>query len=100
MDMRKYDFTKSNVDKSPAEAGVYILYAGETIIYIGRAQGGSTTIRSRLQRHESGAEGSCTQKATAYSRMVTDDSVNLEVELLEWHETSYGKLPRCNSRVG
>lgn len=60
----RYAFTKENVDKSPDEKGVYALYDGDVLIYYGRASGDSVTIRTRLQSHQRGDEGRCTQSAT------------------------------------
>jgi hypothetical protein len=77
-----------------------MLAQGSEIIYIGRAQGGTTTIRSRLKDHFSGREGVCTKKPTHYCSEVIPNPVAREKELLEWFKKKYGKLPRCNQRVG
>jgi hypothetical protein len=94
------EFTKANVDKSPENAGVYALFDGNECIYYGRAQGGSVTIRSRLQSHQRGDEGPCTKKATHYKREVTSYPISREKELLEAYEKSFGRLPRCNKKIG
>jgi hypothetical protein len=91
-------FTKERVDKAPAVAGVYALVDGEVLIYYGRALGSSETIRSRLQSHQAGREGRCTQQATHYMREPTDRPKLREKELLEEYEMLYGYLPRCNDR--
>lgn len=96
----KYGFTQENVDKSPDDHGVYELYEGEELIYIGRAAGDGVTIRSRLQDHFRGDDGSCTQRADGYRREVTDRPRAREVELLNEHQRRYGRLPRCNARIG
>jgi|GEM_PF-896160 len=95
-----YAFTWENIQNAPAQAGVYALFDGDEIIYIGRAQGGNTTIRSRLSAHKNGNEGSCTQFALAYWRETTSRPVSREKELLEWFKGKHGRLPRCNSRIG
>ena len=56
-------FTKENVDLAPASPGVYELVQKEAVIYIGKS---GTSIRSRLQRHLNGDEGSCTKAADHY----------------------------------
>lgn len=94
----KYAFTEENVNRSPEEHGVYALFDGDTIIYYGRASGDNVTIRSRLQCHLRGDEGSCTQKATHYRREATSRPVSRESELLKEFEDTYGRLPRCNER--
>jgi hypothetical protein len=44
-----FAFTESNVNKAPAEHGVYALYDRDVTTYIGRASGDGVTIRSRLK---------------------------------------------------
>ena len=62
--------------------------------------GGTVTIRSRLQDHLAGRAGACTQRATHYWREATTSPVTREVELQEAYKAKHGKLPRCNERVG
>ena len=94
----KYPFTEENVNKAPAEHGVYQLYDGDVTIYIGRASGEGVTIRSRLQSHYRGDEGPCTEAATHYRREVISRPIARESELLDKYEEKYGELPRCNDR--
>ncbi len=97
----RYEFTDENMGRSPEMAGVYALYDGDETIYIGRAQGDTTTIRSRLQAHKRGDEGTCTIDATHYRREPTESAVRRETELLEeYKRNNGGRLPRCNKRVG
>jgi len=91
--MARYSFTKTNVDRSPAKPGVYMLYSGETLIYVGSSE---ASIRSRLQRHRSGEEGRGTAGATHYDRLTCSDPLEMEASLLRAHKRQYGKLPRCN----
>jgi excinuclease UvrABC nuclease subunit len=92
-----YEFTEVNVNNAPNTAGVYALYDNGTTTYIGRAQGGYTTIRTRLQSHKSGREGRCTQAATHYKRETCSNPVTREKELLQEYVNTHGKLPRCNN---
>ena len=97
----RYRFNSENIDRSPEEPGVYALYDDSELIYYGRAQGNTVTIRSRLQSHLRGDEGSCTQNATHYKREPCPNPVTREKELLEeFKKTHHGNLPRCNERVG
>jgi hypothetical protein len=96
----KYIFSKENVVKAPAAHGVYALYVGNELTYIGRASGIGVTIRSRLLCHQRGDEGPCTASATSYSREVTTTPILRERELLEEFKRIYGRLPRCNARAG
>lgn len=98
--MDRYTFVEEVVGAAPNENGVYILYEGDELIYIGRAVGLIVTIRSRLQRHLSGDEGPCTKRATQYSWYICEDGARVERELLERYFQTYGRLPRCNARIG
>ncbi len=95
----KYAFTAANIALVPEQAGVYGLYDGGETIYYGRAQGGTVDIRSRLEDHQSGREGSCTQNATDFNWESISSPVSREKELLEEHERLHGRLPQCNDRV-
>lgn len=98
--MRKYPFLEEVIAYAPNENGVYLLYEGDELIYIGRAVGAFVTIRSRLQAHWRGDEGACTQRATAYGWHICPDGSQLEADLLAAYRQTYGRLPRCNSRIG
>ena len=92
-----HPFTQKNVDNGAAEAAVYLLSDD----YVGQAQGGRVTIRSRpLPDQYAEREGPCTQGATSYARETTTRSAAREKELLEEYERRYKRLPRCNLRVG
>lgn len=89
----------SAVGTAPEKAGVYVLYEGNTLIYIGRAQGGSSTIRARLQSHKTGRDGPCTASMTHYRYETTRADVGRERELLQEFKNRHGRLPRCNDRM-
>lgn len=84
---------------APDRAGVYALYEGDELIYIGRAKGGDATIRSRLISHQSGREGPCTQHFTHYWYETAHSDADRERELLEEFQSRHGRAPRCNERV-
>jgi hypothetical protein len=91
-------FTKTNVDNVPDEFGVYALYIPGILIYLGRADEESGTLRDWLQTHFNGAEGPCTKGATGFRYEVTDHPAERQSELAEAYRRSHeGKLPRCNS---
>jgi len=88
--------SKSNLESTPDAAGVYVLYQDGRIIYIGRADGGSETIKSRLADHKRGHDGPCTQLFTHYTREVTMKVTCRYNEIIEHHERKFGMLPECN----
>jgi hypothetical protein len=51
---RKWPFRAALLDDAPDTAGVYALWDNATLLYVGRANGGADTIRSRLMAHARG----------------------------------------------
>jgi hypothetical protein len=91
-------FTKANVDTAPDEFGVYALYIPGILIYLGRADEESGTLRDWLQTHFNGAEGPCTKSATTFRYEVTDRPAERRSELAEAYRRSHdGKLPLLTS---
>ncbi len=93
-----FRFAEDSIDSAPAREGVYALYQGNELIYIGKAEHGDT-IRSRLQNHLSG-ENTCTKDATTYRYEVCDNPRHREELYLQVYKQSYMKLPRCNNGFG
>ncbi|MFQ5756072.1 MAG: hypothetical protein ACE5H7_08245 [Acidiferrobacterales bacterium] len=91
-------FSRGDIDKAPDEPGVYALYQGDRLIYIGRAEGGlsTTTIRARLKDHCKGHHGPYTEQATHYRCEVTPNPVVRQHELLQEYEQLHGRPPKCN----
>ena len=88
--------SKTNLECTPDSAGVYVLYQDSRIIFIGRADGGSDTIKSRLADHKQGHDGPCTQLFTQYTREVTMKVTARFNEIVERYERKFGMLPECN----
>jgi excinuclease UvrABC nuclease subunit len=90
----------STASHAPRRSGVYVLYTGDDLIYIGRAQGGNSTIRSCLESHLEGGEGPCTQAFTQYRYETTRADVGRERELFrEYKREHNSELPKCNDRI-
>ena len=94
----KYIFSKENIRKAPLTGGVYELYVGDELIYIGRASGTKATIHSRLADHFSGKEGRHTQQATSYRREVCSNPAERERALLKRFRKMHRRLPKCNAK--
>ena len=93
-----FRFAEDSIGTAPEQEGVYALYQGNELIYIGKAEPGDS-IKSRLQNHLAGAD-TCTRIATSYRYEVCDNPRQREELYLQVYEVSYLKLPRCNSRIG
>lgn len=86
---RRYRFARIVIAGAPDDAGV--LWDGEELIYYGRADGGASTIRSRLLDHYDAS-----LRATHYGWELCADPAARETELLREHERRFGRLPRFN----
>jgi excinuclease UvrABC nuclease subunit len=54
---KKWPFRQSLIQDAPETAGVYALWDGDTLLYVGHASGGEDSVRSRLQSHFERARG-------------------------------------------
>ena len=89
----RYPFTPKMVDGAPGDAGVYILYRGTRVLYIGRA----TDIRARLREHGDGTVCECSKAATHYSWEIVLQPRVRELELLQEQLDRGSGLPPCNA---
>ncbi len=93
-------FTPEHLALAPAATGVYFLYRGERLVYIGVAVHG-TGIRHELHNHLRGSYGPPTQNVTAYGYELTRDPIVVKHEYLEMHKASFGgRLPAYNTAEG
>jgi hypothetical protein len=89
-------FDSRNVADAPACPGVYLLYRGHRLIYIGLAATGAS-IRQCLQRHLRGEYGSCTHSATEFDYETSAYAPWLYRHYLAVYlEATGGLLPDCN----
>jgi hypothetical protein len=89
-------FDSLSIDDAPACPGVYLLYSGERLIYIGLAESGST-IRQCLQEHKKGSQSDCTSAATGFDYEVSASARRLYLSYLAiYREWSGGLSPACN----
>jgi len=89
-----FRFAEDAIDSAPERYGVYALYQGNELIYIGKAEQ-EDTIKSKLQRHLLG-DNPCLKNATVYRYEVCDNPGQREKLYLQVYEMSYLRLPRCN----
>ena len=93
--MKRYPFTRPIIEHAPHdEGGVYVLWDGEEVIYIGRT-GGAHKLRACLLEHLDGARGGCTKAATHYSWEITLWDSARETELLALFTRENRRDPRC-----
>lgn len=90
----RYAFNAVNLAGAPQDQGVFTLWDGEELIYVGRATG-RATIKSCLADHFAGDHGPCTRQATHYGWEITHFAAWREAELLEEFAALQRRLPRC-----
>ncbi len=91
----RYAFTRAAIEHAPEETGVYALFDGEEIIYLGRASTRERSIRRCLLEHQDGARGACTMKATRYTWEISVWPAARETELLARFFREHRREPRC-----
>ncbi len=89
--------TVKNVDRAPERAGVYALYAGSELLFLGGTDGKTkATIRSRLRKHI----GATPKEADRYKRELTGEPVARLKALLREYTKVNGHLPKYNDTNG
>jgi hypothetical protein len=89
-----YRLTRTMVDGSPDEAGVYALWEGDELIYVGRASP-AASIRQRLEEHLE-RKCACTERATHYTWELSLRPATRELEILREFVAQFGRMPKCN----
>ena len=86
-------FTAWRIAGIPARAGVYVLWQGEEILYVGRAHG-AATMRSRLMEHYTRQVKPW--DATHFSWEACERPAEREAAALREAQRALGCLPRYN----
>ena len=95
----KWPFTRAAIENSPDEwGGVYVLWRGETVLYIGSAPDDGRSIKANLIAHLRGERGPCTQQATHYGWELSQEPKQRELELLKEYVERHRSYPRCNEQ--
>ncbi len=91
-----YPFNRAFLEKAPEEAGIFGLFDGDELVYVGRAEGGEHSIKAGLLLHPHGGLGACTRKATHYAWEITASPAAREEEVLAQFRRQHRREPRCN----
>jgi len=93
----KWPFTAAAIEHSPHEwGGVYVLWRGDSVLYIGSASDGGPSIKDDLFAHLRGERGPCTREATHYGWELHQNPKQRELELLREYLERHRSYPRCN----
>ncbi|SRR5581483_469234 len=90
----KYPFSEIYIRQSPDDAGIYWLWRGPELIYVGMTPEGAT-IRSRLSEHFYGRCCACSGQATHYVWELTQRPAERRADILKVLDLM-DKLPACN----
>jgi hypothetical protein len=96
-DGTRYPFASFAIAAAPEDAGIYTLWEGKELVYVGAAIGGEITIRSRLAEHLEGIRSCGECRPTHYSWELARNALVRENEFLRQYREAYAALPRCNS---
>jgi hypothetical protein len=93
----RYPFTRAAIEFAPEEPGVFGLFDGQELVYIGRADNRHDhSLRAVLLRNQDGALGECTMSASYYTwEIVLLGTTARETELLARYFQAHHRQPRC-----
>ena len=94
----RYPFTRAMIEHAPDESGVYGLFYGAELIYVGRTRDGAS-LKNALLLHQDGARGECTMRATAYTWEISLSPTARESEILARFHQSNRRDPRCQGKA-
>ena len=89
----RHRFTTWQISGAPTAPGVYLLWEGDEVIYIGATRG-DASIRSRLQDHY--ARRVKPHDATHFTWELTTSPREREAQLVAEFHIANSRLPRCN----
>src|SRR2546423_393363 len=97
---RHWSFSSTVVSGAPETPGVFGLYEGGELIYLGSTVAG-TTLRSVLatQLRNAAQAGSPIRDVTHYAWEIVGLPDLRELELLDEFRAQHGKAPRCNEAL-
>jgi hypothetical protein len=99
LSLPRFAFNRVNVEYAPDESGIFGLFDGDELIYIGRATRNGHSIRECLLRHQNGEYGECTMRATGYTWEITGRPREREAELLAAFRRVERRDPRCQQEA-
>ena len=87
---------EDTVEHSPASPGVYALYSGDELTYLGLAAQGDG-IRARLEDHLRGGCAGCSRQATRFTYELTHHPRRRHSQRIGAHRERHGgRVPSCN----
>ena len=97
-ELKRYPFTSWAISGAPEDLGVYVLWKGGEIVYIGSATGPEGIKAALREQFAKESEGS--KIATEYGWEISRNPRARELELLAEHRRRFQRLPRLNAGPG
>jgi hypothetical protein len=95
----RYPFTRAMIEHAPEEPGVFGLFDGDELVYVGKAVLDGLSIKDCLLLHQDGVRGGCTMRATSYTWEISLWPAPREKELLAGFQQRAGRDPRCQNQA-
>ena len=95
----RFSFTRRMLEHAPEEPGIYGLFDGDELLYIGRASDRAQSIKACLLAHQDGAHGECTMRAKTYAWEITVWPAEREAEVLAQFRERHRREPRCQAKA-
>src|SRR5258708_40347766 len=93
----KWPFTPAAIENSPDEwGGVYVLWRGDTLLFIGSAPDRGRSINADLLPHQKGVRGPCTHETTHYSWALSQYPTQLQRKLFQRFVNGLRPFPAGN----
>ena len=98
LELPRYAFSRQMLEHAPEEPGIYGLFDGDELIYLGRASDREHSIKACLLAHQDGARGECTMRARTYTWEITVWPAEREAAVLAYFRERHRREPRCQAR--
>ena len=95
---KRWRFNRAILEHAPEHPGIFVLWDGDEVIYIGSTRHG-TAIKAVLLEHQDGQRGECTRRATHYSWEIHPRPSAREAELLAEFGQLHSRDPRCQKKM-
>ena len=99
LNLPRYAFSRRMLEHAPDEPGIYGLFDGEELIYLGRASDREQSIKACLLAHQDGAHGECTMRAKTYTWEISMWPAEREAAVLAYFRASQQREPRCQAKA-
>ncbi len=95
----RYSFIPAAIKNAPEHEGVFGIFRGPELIFLGHTDTLYGTIKAALTGHFEGLCGDCTMDATRYAWEVVASPRARLLNLLQQFQARHQRAPRCNEKL-